>query len=100
MTCVFLPVIQTYTAIYYVVADVAMLSLYFYYKLKNRMGQSECFFVCQFNYSIFYMPNEPSSCFVLCEFQCLIWFPVHMPLLTYRNRNEIKNPKHVFYIQL
>lgn len=36
--------IQTYTAIYYVAADLAMLSMYFYYKIKNKMVESECGF--------------------------------------------------------
>ncbi|XP_070694982.1 lysosomal amino acid transporter 1 homolog [Pempheris klunzingeri] len=31
--------LQTYTAIYYVVADLVMLSMYFYYKLKNRVTE-------------------------------------------------------------
>ncbi|KFV66612.1 Lysosomal amino acid transporter 1, partial [Dryobates pubescens] len=30
--------LQVYTAIYYVLADLVMLSLYFYYKVKNRSG--------------------------------------------------------------
>ncbi|NXN15713.1 LAAT1 protein, partial [Indicator maculatus] len=30
--------LQVYTAIYYVLADLVMLSLYFYYKMKNRSG--------------------------------------------------------------
>lgn len=29
--------LQTYTAIYYVIADLVMLAMYFYYKLRNRM---------------------------------------------------------------
>lgn len=33
--------IQTYTAIYYVIADLVMLSLYFYYKVKHRTAGSE-----------------------------------------------------------
>lgn len=43
-TCVFLLVIQTYTAIYYVFADLLMLGMYLYYKMWNRMLESECFF--------------------------------------------------------
>lgn len=44
VTCVFLSVIQKYTAIYYVIADLAMLALYFYYKIRNKVVESECFF--------------------------------------------------------
>uniref|UniRef100_A0A674NJM3 Solute carrier family 66 member 1 n=1 Tax=Takifugu rubripes TaxID=31033 RepID=A0A674NJM3_TAKRU len=32
--------LQTYTAIYYVLADLGMLSLYFYYKIKNKMAEN------------------------------------------------------------
>ncbi|XP_056895986.1 lysosomal amino acid transporter 1 homolog isoform X2 [Takifugu flavidus] len=32
--------LQTYTAIYYVFADLGMLSLYFYYKIKNKMAEN------------------------------------------------------------
>ncbi|CAF91992.1 unnamed protein product, partial [Tetraodon nigroviridis] len=32
--------LQTYTAIYYVIADLVMLSLYFYYKVKHRTAGS------------------------------------------------------------
>ncbi|XP_071331487.1 lysosomal amino acid transporter 1 homolog [Trachinotus anak] len=32
--------LQTYTAIYYVVADMLMLTMYFYYKIRNRMIES------------------------------------------------------------
>ncbi|XP_074537765.1 lysosomal amino acid transporter 1 homolog isoform X2 [Halichoeres trimaculatus] len=32
--------LQTYTAIYYVVADLVMLGMYFYYKIRNRTGDS------------------------------------------------------------
>uniref|UniRef100_A0A3Q3WPR7 Uncharacterized protein n=1 Tax=Mola mola TaxID=94237 RepID=A0A3Q3WPR7_MOLML len=32
--------LQTYTAIYYVIADLAMLAMYIYYKMKNRMIES------------------------------------------------------------
>ncbi|XP_038579219.1 lysosomal amino acid transporter 1 homolog isoform X2 [Micropterus salmoides] len=32
--------LQTYTAIYYVLADLVMLAMYFYYKIKNRMVES------------------------------------------------------------
>ncbi|XP_035501646.1 lysosomal amino acid transporter 1 homolog [Scophthalmus maximus] len=32
--------LQTYTAIYYVIADLLMLALYFYYKLRNRVVES------------------------------------------------------------
>ncbi|XP_019944679.1 lysosomal amino acid transporter 1 homolog isoform X2 [Paralichthys olivaceus] len=31
--------LQTYTAVYYVIADLLMLALYFYYKLNNRMKE-------------------------------------------------------------
>ncbi|KAI4895845.1 hypothetical protein NFI96_017000 [Prochilodus magdalenae] len=30
--------LQTYTAVYYVLADIVMLSMYSYYKLRNRLG--------------------------------------------------------------
>lgn len=33
--------LQTYTAMYYVLADLVMLSLYFYYKFKNRPSLCE-----------------------------------------------------------
>lgn len=33
--------LQTYTAVYYVLADVLMLSLYFYYKFKKRPSPCE-----------------------------------------------------------
>lgn len=36
--------IQQYTAIYYVAADLIMLSMYTYYKLKNKASQGELFF--------------------------------------------------------
>lgn len=39
-----LSAVQTYTAIYYVMADLLMLGMYTYYKVKNRMNQGE--FVC------------------------------------------------------
>lgn len=45
LICLFLSAIQTYTAIYYVIADLLMLGMYSYYKAKNRMNQSECFSV-------------------------------------------------------
>ncbi|XP_061623124.1 lysosomal amino acid transporter 1 homolog isoform X2 [Phyllopteryx taeniolatus] len=32
--------LQTYTAVYYVLADSLMLTMYLYYKMKNRMGES------------------------------------------------------------
>ncbi|KAM6981850.1 lysosomal amino acid transporter 1 homolog [Tautogolabrus adspersus] len=32
--------LQTYTAIYYVIADLVMLAMYFYYKLRNKMDDS------------------------------------------------------------
>ncbi|XP_041656333.1 lysosomal amino acid transporter 1 homolog isoform X2 [Cheilinus undulatus] len=32
--------LQTYTAIYYVIADLVMLAMYIYYKIKNKMDQS------------------------------------------------------------
>lgn len=35
------PLLQTYTAVYYVLADVLMLSLYFYYKFKKRPSPCE-----------------------------------------------------------
>lgn len=35
--------IQQYTAIYYVAADLIMLSMYTYYKLKNKASQGELF---------------------------------------------------------
>lgn len=35
------PPLQTYTAVYYVLADVLMLSLYFYYKFKKRPSPCE-----------------------------------------------------------
>lgn len=51
---IFLPVIQTYTAIYYVVADLLMLAMYLYYKIRNRMVESECFgLLFLFYYSAF-----------------------------------------------
>ncbi|XP_061527688.1 lysosomal amino acid transporter 1 homolog isoform X2 [Phycodurus eques] len=31
--------LQTYTAVYYVLADLLMLAMYLYYKMKNRMGE-------------------------------------------------------------
>lgn len=37
---------QTYTAIYYVLADILMLGLYFYYKAKNKFSTSECLCQC------------------------------------------------------
>lgn len=47
MICVVLFVsllfIQQYTAIYYVAADLIMLSMYTYYKLKNKASQGELF---------------------------------------------------------
>lgn len=33
--------IQMYTAVYYVLADLLMLGMYFYYVAKNRMNDSE-----------------------------------------------------------
>lgn len=33
--------LQTYTAVYYVLADLVMLSLYFHYKFKNRPSPCE-----------------------------------------------------------
>lgn len=45
---VFLPLIQTYTAVYYVLADLLMLSMYFYYKIKNKMNESEFFLIVVF----------------------------------------------------
>uniref|UniRef100_A0A3P9DUU7 Lysosomal amino acid transporter 1 homolog n=1 Tax=Maylandia zebra TaxID=106582 RepID=A0A3P9DUU7_9CICH len=36
--------LQQYTAIYYVAADLIMLSMYTYYKLKNKASQGELFF--------------------------------------------------------
>lgn len=35
------PLLQTYTAVYYVLADLLMLSLYFYYKFKKRPSPCE-----------------------------------------------------------
>uniref|UniRef100_A0A3P8V5M6 Solute carrier family 66 member 1 n=1 Tax=Cynoglossus semilaevis TaxID=244447 RepID=A0A3P8V5M6_CYNSE len=32
--------LQTYTAVYYVVADLLMLALYFYYKIRNNVAES------------------------------------------------------------
>ncbi|XP_019126441.1 lysosomal amino acid transporter 1 homolog isoform X2 [Larimichthys crocea] len=32
--------LQTYTAVYYILADLLMLSMYFYYKIKNKMNES------------------------------------------------------------
>ncbi|XP_049437904.1 lysosomal amino acid transporter 1 homolog isoform X1 [Epinephelus fuscoguttatus] len=32
--------LQTYTAVYYVLADLAMLGMYLYYKMRNRMAES------------------------------------------------------------
>ncbi|KAM8754625.1 lysosomal amino acid transporter 1 homolog [Acanthopagrus schlegelii] len=32
--------LQTYTAVYYVIADLAMLAMYLYYKTKNRMAEN------------------------------------------------------------
>ncbi|XP_029292564.1 lysosomal amino acid transporter 1 homolog isoform X2 [Cottoperca gobio] len=32
--------LQTYTAVYYAIADLVMLAMYMYYKTKNRMGDS------------------------------------------------------------
>lgn len=34
--------LQTYTAVYYVLADLVMLSLYFYYKFKKCPSPREC----------------------------------------------------------
>ena len=34
--------LQTYTAVYYVLADVVMLSLYFHYKFKKRPSPCKC----------------------------------------------------------
>lgn len=34
--------LQTYTAVYYVLADLVMLSLYFHYKFKKRPSPREC----------------------------------------------------------
>lgn len=53
---------QTYTAVYYVFADLVMLSLYSYYKLKHRMAESEfSLFLLSFN-----SPNTARySCFPL-----------------------------------
>lgn len=36
-----LSVIQTYTAIYYVIADLMMLAMYLYYKIRNKMVESK-----------------------------------------------------------
>lgn len=35
-------VLQTYTAVYYVLADLMMLTLYFHYKFKKRPSPREC----------------------------------------------------------
>lgn len=35
-------VLQTYTAVYYVLADLVMLTLYFHYKFKKRPSPCEC----------------------------------------------------------
>lgn len=43
LICCLLSAIQTYTAIYYVMADLLMLGMYTYYKVKNRVNQGECF---------------------------------------------------------
>lgn len=53
----FLRLLQTYTAVYYVIADLVMLAMYLYYKTKNRMAESECF-LC-----ISLMPNMNQVCF-------------------------------------
>lgn len=34
-------VLQKYTAVYYVLADILMLSMYGYYKMKNKQSNSE-----------------------------------------------------------
>lgn len=43
LICGLLAAVQTYTAIYYVMADLLMLGMYTYYKVKNRINQGECF---------------------------------------------------------
>lgn len=42
LTCGLISAVQTYTAIYYVMADLLMLGMYTYYKVKNKMNQGEC----------------------------------------------------------
>ncbi len=69
MSRVFLPVLQTYTAVYYVIADLVMLAMYLYYKIRNRMVESEwgyfVFLSCLFYYLIFQMPNIRTE-FLFC----------------------------------
>lgn len=48
---VFLSVFQTYTAVYYVIADLMMLALYLYYMTKNRMRQRKCAFCSKYSVS-------------------------------------------------
>lgn len=42
LICAPLSNVQTYTAVYYVMADLLMLGMYTYYKVKNKMNQGEC----------------------------------------------------------
>ena len=39
----FYSLMQTYTAVYYALADLVMLGMYFYYKGRNKSNTSECF---------------------------------------------------------
>lgn len=72
VSCVSLPFLQTYTAVYYVMADIVMLALYFYYKIKNRVTESE-YFGWHFDLS-FPNAHRRTFSFVQCHFQCLVCF--------------------------
>lgn len=64
-TCVFLLVIQTYTAIYYVFADLLMLGMYLYYKMWNRMLESECFLLLNITHARYKIHVLLLSCWCL-----------------------------------
>ncbi|XP_054465248.1 LOW QUALITY PROTEIN: lysosomal amino acid transporter 1 homolog [Anoplopoma fimbria] len=56
--------LQTYTAVYYVIADLAMLGMYLYYKTRNRMSESRSALhlvgvacVLSFTTSLAYLPG-------------------------------------------
>lgn len=43
--------LQTYTAVYYMFADLLMLSMYMYYKISNKMLESELFILLLLNFT-------------------------------------------------
>ncbi|KAG7226881.1 hypothetical protein INR49_022176 [Caranx melampygus] len=61
--------LQTYTAVYYVLADLLMLGMYTYYKMRNRIAESRWFgFLFLFYQSVLCMSiYDRSSCFVSCD---------------------------------